>query len=135
MTLATITATPEAREAIVRLVAEHGPIMFHTSGGRMGGRSVPICIPADALRLGARDHLLGEVEGVQIYEMEDREGSTRCGSSVYVLDVARGPAIGFSFAAAPGMRFTLNPKARPAEQHDDDCGAKERSTQLGDDAR
>ena len=111
MTLAAISSTLEARDAIARLVAEHGPIMFHTSGGRVGGRSIPICLPADALRLGARDHLLGEVEGVQIYDMEDREGSTRCGSNAYVLDVAVGPAIGFSFAAAPGMRFTLKPKA------------------------
>lgn len=111
MTLAAITATPEARDAIARLVAEHGPIMFHTSGGRVGGRSIPICLQADALRLGARDHLLGEIDGVQIYDMEDRDGSTRCESSAYVLDVAPGPAIGFSFAAAPGMRFTLKPKA------------------------
>ena len=113
MTLAAITATPAARDAIVRVAAEHGPIMFHTSGGRFGGRSIPICLPADALRLGARDHLLGEVEGVQIYDMEDREGSTRCRSHAYVLDVAQGLAIGFSFAAAPGMRFTLKPIAAP----------------------
>jgi uncharacterized protein (DUF779 family) len=104
-----VSATPEARAAIARLVAENGPIMFHTSGGRVGGRSLPICLPADALRLGARDHLLGEVEGVPVYEMEDKEGSTRCGLSAFVLDVARGPALGFSLAAAPGMRFTLRP--------------------------
>jgi uncharacterized protein len=122
VTPAQITATPKALEAIRQLIAEHGPIMFHTSGGRVGGRSYPICLPADALRLGARDHLLGTVEGVAIYEMEDREGSTRCGSADYVLDVAPGLAIGFSFAAAPGLRFTLRadqPRAAEViDQHD-----------------
>ena len=81
--------------------------MFHTSGGRVGGRQFPICLPADALRIGARDHLLGEIEGVPVYEMEDRENAVACRAASYVLDVAPGPPIGFSIAAGPGMRFTL----------------------------
>jgi uncharacterized protein (DUF779 family) len=104
-----ISATPEARAALARAVAEHGPVMFHTSGGRTGGRNYPICLPKDWLRLGARDHLLGEVDGTPIYEMEDREGGASCGADAYVLDVAPGPSIGFSIAAAPGQRFTLQP--------------------------
>jgi uncharacterized protein len=105
--MATITATPEAQAALKRLVDAHGPLMFHTSGGRMGGRSIPICLPVDELRLGARDHLLGEVEGVRIYDMEDRDGVSRSQSNAYILDVAVGAAIGFSLPAAPGLRFTL----------------------------
>jgi uncharacterized protein (DUF779 family) len=104
-----ISATPEAREALLRAAEEHGPLMFHTSGGRVGGRQFPICLPAQALRLGARDHLLGEVDGVPIYEMEDREGGVTCRAHAYVLDVAAGPAFGFSISAAPGKRFTLMP--------------------------
>jgi hypothetical protein len=104
-----ISATPEAHAALKRAVAEHGPLMFHTSGGRVGGRQFPICLPAGWLRLGARDHLLGEVEGVPIYEMEDREGGPPCRAGAYVLDVAQGPSIGFSIAAGPNRRFTLWP--------------------------
>lgn len=109
-----ISATPEACAALLRVANEHGPLMFHTSGGRVGGRQFPICLPAQALRLGARDHLLGEVEGVPIYEMEDREGRVAYRARAYVLDVAVGPAIGFSIAAAPGKRFTLMPVAEEA---------------------
>ncbi|WP_041320401.1 DUF779 domain-containing protein [Hyphomicrobium denitrificans] len=109
-----ISATPEACAALLRLAKEHGPLMFHTSGGRVGGRQYPICLPAQALRLGERDHLLGEVEGIPIYEMEDREGSIACRAQAYVLDVAAGPAIGFSIAAAPGKRFSLMPVAEKA---------------------
>jgi hypothetical protein len=106
-----ISATPEARDALLRAVEQHGALMFHTSGGRVGGRQYPVCLPADALRLGARDHLLGEVEGVPIFEMEDQDGGAACRVRSYVLDIARGPAIGFSIAAAPGKRFTLMPVA------------------------
>ncbi len=111
MTSVSISATQEACDALLRAAEEHGPLMFHTSGGRVGGRQYPICLPAHALRLGARDHLLGEVKGVPIYEMEDREGGVTCRSQSYVLDVASGPAIGFSIAASPGKRFTLMPVA------------------------
>jgi uncharacterized protein (DUF779 family) len=121
--MATISVTPEAREAIARVVEEHGPIMFHTSGGRVGGRSLPICLPLNALRLGARDHLIGEAHGAPVYEMEDTEGSTRCGYSAYVLDVTRGPALGFSLAAAPGMRFTLRPDVPGVNEPSDRRGA------------
>lgn len=114
MPSAQISATPEASAALRRARTEHGPLMFHTSGGRVGGRQYPICLPAETLRLGARDHLLGEVEGVPIYEMEDREGGIACRAEAYVLDVATGPAIGFSIGAAPGKRFVLMPVAENA---------------------
>ena len=109
--LVQISATPEACAALLRAGKEHGPLMFHTSGGRVGGRQFPICLPAEALRLGARDHLLGEVEGIPVYEMEDRDGGIACRARAYVLDVAAGSAIGFSIAAAPGKRFTMMPVA------------------------
>lgn len=102
-----IAATPEARAALKAAAERYGPVMFHTSGGRVGGRHFPICLPRDALRLGARDHLLGDVDGVPIYEMEERDGEACSRGTDYVLDVAIGPAIGFSIDAGPGKRFTL----------------------------
>lgn len=108
MATAKITATPDARDAIKRAISEHGPIIFHTSGGRVGGRRFLACLPAGELRIGARDHLLGEVEGVPVYDMEDRDGVTRSTDASYVLDVADGHAMGFSISAAPGKKFTLN---------------------------
>lgn len=109
-----IAATPEARQALKAAAERYGPVMFHTSGGRVGGRHFPICLPQGALRLGARDHLLGNVDGVPIYEMEERDGEACCRGTDYVLDVAIGPAIGFSIDAGPGKRFTLT---RVAENH------------------
>lgn len=107
MTSVKISATPEARAALAQARDDHGPLMLHTSGGRVGGRQYPICLPAQALRIGARDHLLGEVDGVPVYEMEDRDGGVACRARAYVLDIAPGPAIGFSLPAGAGQRFTL----------------------------
>lgn len=105
-----VSATPEARAALEKIRAEHGPVMFHTSGGRVGGRSIPICLPISELRIGARDQLLGEIDGTPIYEMEDRDGGiVDCHAGDYVLDIGPGPSIGFSIPAAPGRRFTLHP--------------------------
>ncbi len=116
-TLVRIIATPEAKAALATLTAAFGPLMFHTSGGRVGGRTNPICLPAQELRLGARDHLLGEVEGVAIYQMEDRDGGVAVTANQYTLDIAAGPSLGFSLPAGPGLRFTLTPDGSvcPAE--------------------
>lgn len=108
---ATISATAEARAALAIIVKEHGPVMFHTTGGRVGGRRYPVCMPAGTLRLGSRDHLLGEVEGAPIYAMEDRDGELPVSSAGYILDVEAGPALGFSIIAAPGKRFSLVARA------------------------
>lgn len=114
----TISATPAAQAAMAQAIAAHGPIMFHTSGGRVGGRNYPICLPVSELKLGCRDHLLGEINGTPIYDMEDREGRTRCVAASYVMDVEIGPTIGFSIVVEPGQRFTLREVLDPAEAPD-----------------
>jgi uncharacterized protein len=55
-----------ARQAIVRLRASHGPLMFVQSAGCCGG-SAPMCFRAGEFITGAGDVLLGEVEGCSFY--------------------------------------------------------------------
>ena len=45
-----------------QLEAEHGPLLFHQSGGCCDGSS-PMCYPAREFRVGQRDVHLGEVDG------------------------------------------------------------------------
>ena len=40
-----VSVTPEAADLLRRLRAEHGPLMFHQSGGCCDGSS-PMCYPA-----------------------------------------------------------------------------------------
>jgi uncharacterized protein (DUF779 family) len=55
-----ILVTAEAADLIRRLREEHGPLMFHQSGGCCDGSS-PMCYPATEFLVGDRDILLGIV--------------------------------------------------------------------------
>ena len=54
-----VTATPEALELIARLQAQHGPLMFHQSGGCCDG-SAPMCYPAGEFRTAYPNTMLPE---------------------------------------------------------------------------
>ncbi|MCA9604882.1 MAG: DUF779 domain-containing protein [Myxococcales bacterium] len=99
-----VEATAAAVALVRSLVEEHGPLMFHQSGGCCDG-SAPMCYPRGELRLGARDVQLGEVEGQPFYiggAQHERWKHTRL-----VLDVVPGRGAGFSLEAPRGVRFLI----------------------------
>lgn len=61
-----IMATPEALALIAELTAEHGPIMFHQSGGCCDGMA-PMCFPAGDFQTGDKDVYLGQVGGADFF--------------------------------------------------------------------
>ena len=61
-----VSATPEAAALIKRLVAQHGPLMFHQSGGCCDG-SAPMCFARGEFLLGDADVLLGEIAGQPVW--------------------------------------------------------------------
>jgi uncharacterized protein (DUF779 family) len=61
-----VTATPAALDLVATLTAEHGPILFHQSGGCCDGSS-PMCYPQGDFIVGDRDVHLGEVAGAPVY--------------------------------------------------------------------
>ena len=104
MTTPLVTATDSAARLIRELTARHGPLMFHQSGGCCDG-SAPMCYPAGELRIGARDVLLGEIEGTPFYmggDQYERWKHTRL-----TLDVVPGRGSGFSLEAPEGVRFII----------------------------
>ena len=60
--------TPEAAAVLRRLRAQHGPLMFHQSGGCCDG-SAPMCYPRSEFIVGDADVLLGV--------LRDEPGRTR----------------------------------------------------------
>jgi uncharacterized protein (DUF779 family) len=94
-----------AAQLIRRLVSEHGPLMFHQSGGCCDG-SAPMCYGAGEFKLGQRDVLLGEIEGCpwyiggQQYELWKHTHLT--------LDVVPGRGSGFSLESPLGVRFVIS---------------------------
>jgi len=61
-----VRATPEALALLAEIVEEHGPVMFHQSGGCCDGSS-PMCYPVDGFKIGENDVKLGEIGGMPFY--------------------------------------------------------------------
>ena len=58
--------TVAAADLLHRLQEQHGPVMFHQSGGCCDGSS-PMCYPAGEFIVGDRDILLGELDGAPVW--------------------------------------------------------------------
>ena len=113
MTVSRVGVTAEAAEMIRRLRGEHGPVMFHQSGGCCDGSS-PMCYPEGDFLTGDADVKMGT------FEVPLPDGST---SSVdfwmsveqfeywkhthLTVDVVKGRGSGFSVEAPEGVRFII----------------------------
>lgn len=97
--------TPEALALVRDLKAVHGPLIFHLSGGCCEG-SAPMCFRRADFRVGARDVLLGVVDGCPFYV-----GAAQFDYWAYCqisVDVVDGGGDSFSLEAADGVRFTAH---------------------------
>jgi uncharacterized protein (DUF779 family) len=97
-----VVATDAALAALERLTATHGTLMFYESEGCCDGSS-PMCFRAGELLLGPNDLCLGEVGGAPFYV--DADQYERWNRPELLLDVALGPAPGFSLEAPDGLHF------------------------------
>ncbi|MBI5431880.1 MAG: DUF779 domain-containing protein [Planctomycetes bacterium] len=97
-----VAITPEASAVLRQLVAQHGPLLFHQSGGCCDGSS-PMCYPASEFKVGQRDVHLGDVDGVPVYiggQQFEAWSHTQL-----LIDVVPGRGGGFSLEAPLGVRF------------------------------
>jgi uncharacterized protein (DUF779 family) len=102
--MSSIAATPLALEWIAKLTKQHGPLMFHQSGGCCDG-SAPMCYTDGEFKLGARDVKLGDVGGAPFYMGGDQY--ERWAHTDLVLDVVPGRGAGFSLEGPEGVRFLI----------------------------
>ncbi|HEY5387190.1 MAG TPA: DUF779 domain-containing protein [Thermoleophilia bacterium] len=110
-----VVATPAALEAITRLVAVRGRVMFFQSGGCCDG-SLPMCFDDGELVVGDRDILLGEVGGAPFY-IDFRQYEVWKHTQL-ILDVGEGEPEGFSLGAGDGRHFITRSRVcacEPAE--------------------
>lgn len=94
--------TEAARDVLRQLVAQHGPLLFHQSGGCCDGSS-PMCYPRSEFRVGQRDALLGDLEGTPFYIGAQQFEVWR--HTQLLIDVVPGCGSGFSLEAPLGVRF------------------------------
>jgi len=102
---ARIGITDNAAVLLGELAAQHGPLMFHQSGGCCDGSS-PMCYPRGEFRVGAADVLLGELPGQTPFWMSaDQFEYWR--HTHLTVDVVPGRGSGFSLEAPAGVRFLI----------------------------
>jgi uncharacterized protein len=97
-----VVATEAAVTLIAKLVAEHGPVIFHQSGGCCDG-SAPMCFPANEFLVGASDVKLGEIGGVPFYMSESQFEYWQ--HTQLIIDVVPGNGGMFSLERPTGLRF------------------------------
>jgi uncharacterized protein len=97
-----VTATSEALTLIERLANEHGPLLFHQSGGCCDG-SAPMCFPAGEFIVGASDVRLGEIGGMPFYMSAAQFEYWQ--HTQLVIDAVPGNGGMFSLERPTGLRF------------------------------
>lgn len=97
-----VEITGKAAEMLEQLKRQHGPLLFHQSGGCCDG-SAPMCFPVGDFRVGPQDVYLGTIAGCDFFigaaQFEYWEHTQ------LVIDVVPGRGSGFSVEAPEGVRF------------------------------
>ncbi|MFG2137850.1 DUF779 domain-containing protein [Streptomyces sp. NPDC048650] len=108
--VARIGLTSAAVELLRLLRDQHGPLMFHQSGGCCDG-SAPMCYPAGEFRTGSSDVLLAELEVAGVPEpvgfWMSADQYARWRHTHLTVDVVPGRGGGFSLEAPEGVRFLI----------------------------
>jgi uncharacterized protein (DUF779 family) len=99
-----VDLTEKAAKLVRELIESHGPLLFHQSGGCCDG-SAPMCFPLGEFRIGARDVLLGTLEGSPFYMGAEQFEYWK--HTHLTIDVVPGRGSGFSLEAPEGVRFVV----------------------------
>jgi uncharacterized protein (DUF779 family) len=97
-----VIATPAAVELIGKLVAEHGPVLFHQSGGCCDG-SAPMLFPQGEFMVGSSDVKLGVIADVPFYMSESQFEYWQ--HTQLIIDCVPGNGGMFSLERPTGLRF------------------------------
>ena len=100
--VARVEITAKADEMLERLKRQHGPLLFHQSGGCCDG-SAPMCFPVGDFRVGPQDIRLGQIGGCDFYIGAAQFAYWE--HTQLVIDVVPGRGAGFSVEAPEGVRF------------------------------
>ena len=104
MEQARVTATPAALALLAEIIADHGPVLFHQSGGCCDGSS-PMCYPATEFRISERDIKLGEIGGMPFYISASQYETWK--HTILTIDVVPGRGGMFSLDNGREKRFLV----------------------------
>ncbi|WP_017542821.1 DUF779 domain-containing protein [Nocardiopsis prasina] len=113
-----VSLTEGAAALLRELTADHGPLMFHQSGGCCDGSS-PMCYPLGEFRTGASDVHLGDLDAglpdpVPVWM--SRSQYELWSHTHLTIDVVPGRGSGFSVEAPTGNRFLVRSRLMTDEE-------------------
>jgi uncharacterized protein (DUF779 family) len=114
-----VAVTDEAADLLRRLVGEHGPVMFHQSGGCCDG-SAPMCYPDGDFLLGDADVHLGDLDvglDAVVPVWMSRSQIEYWSHTHLTIDVVKGRGAGFSLEAPYGVRFLIRSRLLSDEEY------------------
>jgi hypothetical protein len=97
-----VSATPAALELIDAIIADHGPVIFHQSGGCCDGSS-PMCYPQGEFIVGDSDVLLGHIGGAPFHISSSQYETWK--HTDLIIDVVPGRGGMFSLDNGRELRF------------------------------
>ena len=109
-----VTATPEAVQLLDEIIADHGPVLFHQSGGCCDGSS-PMCYPRGDFIVGDRDVLLGTIGDTPVYISESQYEAWK--HTDLILDVVPGRGGMFSLDNGREKRFLTRSTVCAVPEH------------------
>ena len=104
-----VAVTEDAAALLRELAGQHGPLMFHQSGGCCDG-SAPMCYPVGMFMTGPSDVKLGilEVDGIDPIDFFMSQSQFEYWKYTHLtVDVVPGRGAGFSVESPTGMRFII----------------------------
>jgi uncharacterized protein len=110
-----VLITEAASKLIDELKEEHGPLIFHQSGGCCDG-SAPMCFPEGDLMMNDSDILLGEINDCPFYMSVDQFNYWK--HTQLTIDVVQGRGASFSVEIPRGVRFIVKSRLFTAEEMD-----------------
>lgn len=108
-----IDITPAATELINQIRDDHGPLMFHQSGGCCDG-STPMCYAKGEFRTGGSDVWLGKVEDCDFFMSADQFEYWK--HTHLTLDCTEGRGSSFSLDIPYGKRFLIKSRMLTEEE-------------------
>ncbi len=117
-TYSRVDVTPKAAELIRSLREDHGPLMFHQSGGCCDGSS-PMCFADGDFITGDSDQLLGTIdagtpEPIPVWMSKEQFAYWR--HTHLTIDLVPGRGAGFSLEGPTGFRFLIRSRLLTAAE-------------------
>ncbi|WP_271855165.1 DUF779 domain-containing protein [Patiriisocius marinus] len=109
-----VEITPKAANIVTQMIAQHGELIFHQSGGCCDGSS-PMLLPKDDFYLDESDILLNIIASIPFYMNIDQYHYWK--HTHLTVDIIEGRGSSFSVEIPLGLRFIIHSRLLTEEEN------------------